>query len=95
MAQVILSPKEFAADLENLGRANGNIFHRIPHVDGVHDGQVMVRLKKKRFVILDYSIQPNEADLQVAAANDFIKIPKLAGKSICTKPNVRLGTRNG
>eukprot|EP00592_Proboscia_alata_P007465 CAMPEP_0194357688 /NCGR_PEP_ID=MMETSP0174-20130528/5138_1 /TAXON_ID=216777 /ORGANISM="Proboscia alata, Strain PI-D3" /LENGTH=404 /DNA_ID=CAMNT_0039127811 /DNA_START=74 /DNA_END=1288 /DNA_ORIENTATION=+ len=48
-------PIEFVHDLEHkLGRANGNVFHRKPGLDGVHDGQVMVRLKKKRFIVIDY-----------------------------------------
>ena len=55
--QVSLPREEFAEDLDlRLGRANGNIYLRKPGVEGVHDGQVMVRLKKKRFVILDYSV---------------------------------------
>jgi hypothetical protein len=89
MAQVILPMEDFAADLDNLGRANGNIYYRVPGAEGFHDGQVMVRLKKQRFVILDYSIQPNEADLQAAEENENIKIPSNAGKAICTKANVR------
>jgi hypothetical protein len=88
-AQVLLSPDDFADDLANLGCANGNILHRMPDVPGIHDGQVMVRLKKKRFVILDYSIQPNAADQQVASTIDSVKIPKGAGRSICSRPYVR------
>jgi hypothetical protein len=88
-AQVLLSPDEFASDLANLGCANGNILHRVPGVPAVHDGQVMVRLKKKRFVILDYSVQPNAVDQQVASMFDFVKIPKEAGRSICSRPDVR------
>ena len=59
--------EEFTEDLEmRLGRANGNIYHRREGIAGVHDGQVMVRLKKKRFIIIDYSIVPTEEDLGVA-----------------------------
>jgi hypothetical protein len=83
--QVILTPEEFAEDLDlRLGRANGNIYHRKPGLEGVNDGQVMVRLKKKRFVILDYSIVPTEADIQVANSNPHISIPPGAGKTSCT-----------
>lgn len=83
--QVILSPEEFAEDLEiRLGRANGNIYHRKPGVEGVHDGQVMVRLKKKRYVILDYAIIPNEHDIQTAQNVSHITIPPGAGKQSCT-----------
>ena len=65
--QIILPLEEFATDLEvKLGRANGNIYIRKQGVDGLHDGQIMVRLKKKRFVILDYSIEPNQADMNYA-----------------------------
>jgi hypothetical protein len=89
-AQVVLSPEDFLIELNFLGFANGNIYYRIPGVEGLHDGQVMVRLKKKRFVILDYSIQPNEHDMKAAQQNEHIKIPRQAGKAICIKPTVRL-----
>ena len=81
MAQVILPIQVFAPDLNKLGRANGNILQRIPCVEGVHDEQVMVRLKKKHSVILDYSIQPNEADLQYAAVNQYIQDPQRSRQS--------------
>lgn len=85
MAQVILPTEEFAEDLDiRLGRANGNIYVRKPGVEGVHDGQVMVRLKKKRFVILDYSIVPNEVDMQVSQTAAHITVPPGAGKTSCT-----------
>lgn len=67
---VVLPIEEFAHDLEyKLGRANGNVFHRNPGVEGLHDGQIMVRLKKKRFIIIDYSIVPNSADIAAAATS--------------------------
>lgn len=81
--QVLLSPEEFAADLERLGRANGNILHRKPGIEGLHDGQYMVRLKKKRFIIIDYSIIPNEADMQTAVLNSHMHIPDGAGTQKC------------
>lgn len=85
--QVILSPDEFADDLENrLGRANGNILHRRPGVEGVHDGQVMVRLKKKRFIVIDYAIVPNEEDNQAASMTPHIFCPPGAGRSKCATP---------
>jgi hypothetical protein len=50
--QVILPLEDFAEDLDlRLGRANGNIYHRRGGIEGIHDGQVMVRLKKKRFIV--------------------------------------------
>jgi hypothetical protein len=83
--QVILPLEDFAEDLEQrLGRANGNIYHRRPGIEGVHDGQVMVRLKKKRFIVLDYSIVPNEADFHHAAMSSYIRCPDGAGKAPCT-----------
>lgn len=52
---IILPYEDFAADAEKkLNFANGRIFQRKRGVKDVHDGQLMVRLKKKRFVILDY-----------------------------------------
>lgn len=85
--QVLISLDEFADDLDlRLGRANGNIYHRREGIEGVHDGQVMVRLKKKRFIIVDYSIIPTEADIQAAAMNPHISVPKGAGKQKCATP---------
>ncbi len=72
---IILPLEEFANDLEvKLGRANGNIYIRRPGVDGLHDGQIMVRLKKKRFVILDYSVIPNQADINYAAVTPHVMV---------------------
>jgi hypothetical protein len=34
-----------------------------PAAKGNFDGQIMVRLKKKQFIILDYSIEPTDLDL--------------------------------
>jgi hypothetical protein len=93
MTQVQLDPAEYAHDLEvNLGRANGNIYQRKPGVQLVHDGQIMVRLKKKRFVILDYSIEPTDADLQAAEMSPHISIPMGAGKTRCSTTTC---TKNG
>ena len=89
MAQQVtsVSPAVFAADAEaHLGHANGNIYQRSLGVDGVHDGQVMIRLKKHRFAVLDYSIVPNSADIQAEEAHAFVKLPKGAGKTKCVKP---------
>jgi len=50
-------PPVFAYDIENrLGRANGNVYMSKPGIPNVHDGQIMVRLKKKRCIIIDYGI---------------------------------------
>lgn len=83
--QIVLPLEEFAEDLDlRLGRANGNIYKRRPGVEGIHDGQVMVRLKKKRFIVIDYSIVPNEHDLQAAAISPHINVPLGAGVTKCT-----------
>jgi hypothetical protein len=88
MSQVVLSPDSFAVDLEmNLGRANGNVYQRQPGIPGVNDGQIMVRLKKKRYIIIDYSIKPNEADFHEAELSPHIAIPEGAGQVQCTAPN--------
>jgi ferredoxin-like protein FixX len=90
--QVVLPFEDFALDLENLGRANGNIYRRKQAVLGFHDGQVMIRLKKKRFIILDYTITPNEADLAYAETNPHVEIPKGAGRNKCKMDDC---TKNG
>ena len=83
--QVVLPLEEFAEDLDlRLGRANGNIYQRQAGIDGMHDGQVMVRLKKKRFIVIDYGIAPNEQDLQAAAMHPNISVPLGAGVAKCT-----------
>ena len=80
----LLTPTELESDLNgNLGRANGNIYQRQEGVAGVHDGQVMVRLKKHRYVVLDYSIQPTDEDITALATNPNVDIPKGAGKTKC------------
>lgn len=84
---ILLPPEEYAEDLElRLGRANGNIYYRKTGVEGIHDGQVMVRLKKKRFVILDYSIIPTEEEIQLASIHPHIACPEGAGKRQCVTP---------
>jgi hypothetical protein len=86
-SNMILPAEEFAEDLElRLGRANGNIYYRKTGMEGIHDGQVMVRLKKKRFVILDYSIIPNDDEIQLATINPHIACPEGAGKRQCVTP---------
>mmetsp|Transcript_31769 Transcript_31769/g.46855 ORF Transcript_31769/g.46855 Transcript_31769/m.46855 type:complete len:384 (+) Transcript_31769:322-1473(+) len=85
---VIVPHSEFAEDLElRLGRANGNVFHRKPGVEGVHDGQIMVRLKKKRYIIIDYGIVPTPSDLQAAAISQHVACPDGAGKAQCVSPS--------
>jgi hypothetical protein len=90
--QVELPEGEFAHDLESLGRANGNMYRRRQAVPGVHDGQVMIRLKKKRFIVLDYTIVPNETDMTYAGTHPHVEIPKGAGRTKCKTSDC---TKNG
>ena len=85
MLSVFLRPEEFADDAESrLGRANGNTYVRKPGVENVHDGQIMVRLKKKRYIILDYGYTPNQQDHELARTIPHISIPYGAGQTQCT-----------
>jgi len=85
MQSVFLRPEEFLDDAENrLGRANGNTYVRKPGVENVHDGQIMVRLKKKRYIILDYGYSPNHHDHELARTISHISIPHGAGQTQCT-----------
>lgn len=90
---VYIRPEEYAQDVESrLGRANGNTYQRKPGVDNVHDGQIMVRLKKKRFIILDYGYAPSAHDYEIAKSSPHITIPNGAGRSKCaTKGCPRIG----
>ena len=73
---------EFAEDLDlRLGRANGNVYHRRPGSIGVHDGQIMVRLKKKRFIVIDYGVLPTAADASAAAVNPNVSCPPRGGEA--------------
>lgn len=90
---IFLRPEEFAQDAETkLGRANGNTYQRKPGLDDVHDGQIMVRLKKKRFIIIDYGHVPSEHDHEIAKAVPHINIPNGGGITACaTKTCSRVG----
>lgn len=58
----------------------------------MNDGQIMVRLKKKRFIILDYGHIPNAHDYEIAKGSPHITIPNGAGRSKCaTKDCPRVG----
>lgn len=85
---------DFSYDLEhNLGRANGNSYQRVPGIENVHDGQIMVRLQKKRFIVIDYSIIPNPADVVAAQSNPHVQIPPGAGVQKCATANCnKIGT---
>lgn len=82
---VILPFEDFAVDAEhNLGRANGNCYQRKPGIPNVHDGQIMVRLKKKRFIVIDYSVVPSPTDIACANVTPHLKCPPGAGSQKCT-----------
>merc|ERR1719401_137636 len=49
----------------------------------------MVRLKKKRFIILDYGHVPNEHDHEIAKVVPHICIPAGGGRSTCATKNCR------
>ncbi|KAL7466171.1 hypothetical protein ACHAXS_006460 [Conticribra weissflogii] len=84
---IILPYEEFQYD-ENkkLGNANGNFYQRKPGVENVHDGQIMIRLKKKRFVILDYGYVPSKEEQDMAKTLPHVSIPKGAGVAKCNTP---------
>jgi hypothetical protein len=82
----IVPIEEFSEDLDSqLGHANGNVYHRKPGIEGVHDGQIMIRLKKKRYIIIDYSIVPNKEHVQAATNNPHIAVPDGAGNAKCAQ----------
>jgi len=90
LCQVLLPYEEFEDDLRlNLGTSNGAYYQRrtgssSPGNNENNDGQVMVRLQKKRFIIIDYSIVPNTHDFQQAVnSNHHIHIPDGAGVRCC------------
>lgn len=83
---VLTTPAEFQDDVMNrLGRANGNVFWRKPGVEGVHDGQIMVRLKKKRFIVIDYGIDPDKVNVSLSSitSSRHVMIPPGAGREKC------------
>ena len=90
---IFLHPEDYEEDVEvNLGRANGNTYRRKAAIENVHDGQIMVRLKKKRFIIIDYGYTPNPHDFEIAKANPHIGIPTGAGQKKCSaKTCTRIG----
>ena len=90
---ILLQPEEFIYDEEHkLGRANGNTYIRRPPIENVHDGQIMVRLKQRRFIIIDYGYVPKPGDYDIANTNPHISIPDGAGEKRCaTKGCPRVG----
>lgn len=84
---VLTTPVEFQEDVLNrLGRANGNVYHRRPGAAGAHDGQIMVRLKKKRFIVIDYGIEPDKVSMSVSNTKHVV-IPAGAGRQKCSTPD--------
>ena len=90
---ILLQPEEFIYDEEHkLGRANGNTYTRRPAIENVHDGQIMVRLKQRRFIIIDYGYVPKPGDYDIANTNPHISILDGAGEKRCaTKGCPRVG----
>jgi hypothetical protein len=78
--------------MTQLGNANGNHYVRKAGVENVHDGQIMVRLKSKRYIIIDYGYIPNRRDHELAAFHSHIVIPDGAGVTKCiTEGCTRVG----
>jgi hypothetical protein len=81
---ILIRPEEYVEDeLRRLGKANGNHYVRKAGVDGVHNGQIMVRLKSKRYIIIDYGYIPSLRDHELAANHPHIAIPEGAGQTLC------------
>ena len=72
-------------EANNLGNANGNSYVRRVG-DGTHDGQIMIRFKQRRVVLVDYGYVPTEQDYEIAKAVPNICIPRGAGTAICKEP---------
>lgn len=82
-------PAIFAYDVEqNLGRANGNVYFSKPGIDQVHDGQIMVRLKKKRCIIIDYGLTAENCERDIAAGAGVDSKSKICNTVNCNKIGV-------
>lgn len=68
-------------EVRRLGQSNGNYYVRKAGVDGVHNGQIMIRLKSKRYIIIDYI--PSEYDHKLVQHHSHISIPPGAGQTLC------------
>lgn len=69
-------------EANNLGNANGNSYVRRPG-NAAHDGQIMIRFKQRRVVLIDYGYVPTEQDFEIAKAVPNVCIPRGAGTAIC------------
>ena len=57
---ILIRPEEYVEDeIRRLGKSNGNHYVRKAGVDGVHNGQIMIQLKSKRYIIIDYGYTPS------------------------------------
>lgn len=73
-----------AEEAEKLGKANGNIYQLREGTADENSGVVMVRLKKKRYVVLDYTFVPTEEHIKLAELNPHSEIQTGAGFTSCT-----------
>jgi len=81
---ILIRPEEYVEDeIRRLGKSNGNHYVRKAGVDGVHNGQIMIRLKSKRYIIIDYGITPSEYDHELVQHHSHISIPPGAGQTLC------------
>ena len=79
---ILIRPEEYVEDeIRRLGKSNGNHYVRKAGVDGVHNGQIMIRLKSKRYIIIDYT--PSEYDHELVQHHSHISIPPGAGQTLC------------
>lgn len=81
---ILIRPEEHVEDeITQLGKANGNHYVRKAGVDGVHNGQIMIRLKSKRYIIIDYGYIPSKYDHELVQHHSHISIPPGAGQTLC------------
>jgi hypothetical protein len=82
---ILIRPEEYVEDeIRRLGKSNGNHYVRKAGVDGVHNGQIMIRLKSKRYIIIDYGYTPSgEYDHELVQHHSHISIPPGTGQTLC------------
>jgi ribosomal protein L24E len=86
---IIPTPHEFEVEAEvHLGRANGNVYQSVQGMYGFHDGRIFVRLKSKRFVVLDYSMVPDTVEWNAAKQLSYVKFLDTSGTALCSKADV-------
>ena len=79
--------KDYDENLKNRGMHDSPLYQRRPGKEGIHDGQYLVDCKQNRFLVLDFSIVPTDADREYAQRKSptDICIPDGAGVNLCKK----------